>query len=69
MKTTSPTYTCAISERELKEALEFYMLHKYKQDVTVSSLTHNVGYRTEGCGGMEMNVPYQEGLTYKVQDR
>ena len=62
------TQTLEIGEEELKKALEFYIKNVYREDVTVTHLKHNTGYRTEGYGMMEMDVPYQEGLTLTVKE-
>lgn len=58
------TYKMSLSEEELKEAIEFYTKHKYNQDISIKYLTHKVGYRTDGHGAMEIDIPYQEGVEF-----
>ena len=62
------TQKLEIGEEELKKAMEFYIKHVYNEDVTVTHLIHNTGYRTEGYGVTEMDIPYQEGLILQVEN-
>jgi hypothetical protein len=63
MDISKPEYNAEITEDELQSVLEDYLSNKLKQPIEVKYLKHNVGWRTEGHGAMEMDIPYQEGLS------
>ena len=69
MEIGRPNIPVTLSEEELEEAIVDYLYQKLGKDVTIVTLKHNVGARTEDAGGMMENiVPYQEGLTLIVQE-
>lgn len=69
MNISKAIYKIDLSEEDLKEALEFYLLKKHSQRVEVTNIKHLVGERTEGYGSMEVDVPYQEGLTITCEEK
>lgn len=62
MKISKTSYSIEVTEDDLKEALEFYLKDQLGCVVEVSNIKHLVGERTEGYGGTEIDIPYQEGL-------
>lgn len=70
MKITKPTYTMQLSEDELKEALEYWLLNKHKQFVNIKTLTHKTKSWTEGGGGMpEIDYSAPDGVSLKIEDK
>ena len=58
-----------LTEEDLKSALEYWLLVVHRQSVEIKHLEHLVGERTEGYGGCEVDVPYQEGVKLTVTDK
>jgi len=55
-----------MSEEELKEAVEYYINSRYKQNLKISHITHEVSKITEGYGMMERDYEVANGLTIKA---
>ena len=70
MKMTKPTYTVQLSEDDLKEALEYWLLNKHEQSVNIKTLTHKTKSWTEGGGGMqEIDYTVPDGVSLKIEEK
>ena len=68
MNMSKPTYTMSMTEDELLEAIEYYMLNKYKNSIKIKNLTHKTKTWTEGGGGMmEMDYSKPNGIEFTCE--
>jgi len=63
---SSVTYTMSMSEQELYECIEFYMKHKYEQNIEIISLKHKTRNWTEGHGQAEIDYSEPAGVEFKA---
>ena len=69
MKIEKATTVITLSEDDLKQAIEYWLRVEHHTDVEIKHLQHLCGTRTEGYGGCEFDVPYQEGVKIQVVDK
>ena len=65
MNFSEAKYTGYLSEDELKEAIEYYMLNKCKRATKITHLKHKTKSWTEGGGGMpEIDYTVDDGVEF-----
>lgn len=68
MKISDRSFKIDLSEEDVIQALEYWLYEQHNQDIAIKHLKHKVGSRTQDCGNMEIDVPYQEGLELTCED-
>lgn len=58
-----------MTEDELKEAIEYYSEHKYKQRIEIKHLTHKVRKWTEGFGMCERDYEEPDGVSFTAVNK
>ena len=69
MESSKAVYTMSMSEDELKEAIEFYTEHKYKQRIKIENLKHKTRSYTEGFGAYERDYSEPDGVSFTATDK
>ena len=60
-------YTLSMTEEELREAIEYYTLHKYQQKIKIQTLTHKTREWTEGYGMCERDLSEPDGVSFTCE--